>query len=189
MLRNRISFAVLSAAVLAGGLLASRADAITQYKNLATASYTNEAAQPQPYISGTAYFDGQSNPLLDVVKTGDKASGSAGTIVTWTVRISYPRIADSVLTCGDDSPAKTVVVTDPIPAAFSYNTGTVEVSTNDGGTWTAVADGGSGLGFTVAYAAGTLTVSTPDLVEGQGDTVNCGASPQALQFRFKATKL
>ena len=184
MVRNRTMTFLALAAVFTAGV--ARASVI--FTNTATANYNNEAGQAQTAVLGATTFTSQSNPLLTVVKTGDKSSGPVGTVVTWTVRISYPRIADIPLVCGDDSQAKGVVITDPIPAAFNYNAGSVEVSTNDGATWTAVPDGGSGLGFTVAFAAGTLTVNTPDLVEGQGDTVNCGASPQALRFRFKATK-
>jgi hypothetical protein len=184
MLRNQMTCAVLLAAVLAAG--AARATVI--FTNTATANYNNEAAVAQPPVLGTVGFTGQSNPVLAVVKTGDKASGPSGTVVTWQVRVSYPRVADVPLVCGDDSKAQSVVITDPIPAGFTYNANSVDVSTDDGGTWTPVADGASGLGFTVAFGALTLTVNTPDLVEGQGDTVNCGASPQALAFRFKATK-
>jgi hypothetical protein len=172
------------AATLAAG--AARATVI--FTNTATANFNNEAGVAQTAVLGATTFTGQSNPVLAVVKTGDKAAGPAGTVVTWKIKVTYPRIADVPLVCGDDSQAQSVVITDPIPAGFTYSANSVEVSTDDGGSWTGVNDGASGLGFSVAFGAGTLTVNTPNLVEGQGDTANCGASPQALAFRFQATK-
>ena len=186
MLRNKLGYAVISAVVVTAGA----AHAVTTITNTATANFNNEAAVAQTAILGSTTFTAQSDPVLAVVKTGDKASGPFGTVVTWRVRVAYPRVADVPLLCEDDSKATSVVVTDPIPAGFTYNTGTLRVSNDDAATFSAATDavGGDPLGFNVSYAAGLVTANCPDLVEGQGDTVNCAASPKALVIEFKATK-
>jgi hypothetical protein len=182
---------VLLEGVLAGGLIASQARATTVITNTATANFKNEAAQAQPSVNGSTVFTSQSEPVLSVVKTGDKAQGPVGTIVTWTIRVAYPKLAGGGGLCGDDSKATNVVITDPVPAGFLHVANSTEVSTDDGTTWTGVNDGSSGNGFTVAFAGTTVTVNTPDLVEGQGDPAgSCApvADVKALAFRFKATK-
>jgi hypothetical protein len=188
MVRNRMMTAMAVAAMLTAGA----AHAVTTITNTATANYNNAAAIAQTAVNGSTTFTAQSDPVLAVVKTGDKAQGPKGTVVTWHVRISYPRIADVPLICGDDSKAQGVVVTDPIPAGFTYNAGTIKVSTDDGVTFgaagTDAVDGVDASGFNVSYGAGTVTANLSDLVEGQGDSVNCAASPKALVVEFKATK-
>ena len=186
MLRNKLNFAVLSAVMLTAGA----ANAVTTITNTATANFNNEAAVAQTAVLGSTTFTAQSDPVLAVVKTGDKASGPSGTVVTWQIRVAYPRIADVPLICGDDSKATSVVITDPIPAGFTYSAGTLRVSNDNGATFSAATDavGGDPLGFDVSESGGLVTANCPDLVEGQGDTVNCATSPDALVIELQATK-
>ncbi|MEK7474567.1 MAG: hypothetical protein AAB152_02930 [Candidatus Coatesbacteria bacterium] len=180
----------MAAMAVAAVMAAGAAQAVTTITNTASANFTNEAAVAQTAVTGSTTFTAQSDPVLSVIKTGDKAAGPSGTVVTWRVRVAYPRVADVPLVCGDDSKAQGVVITDPIPAGFTYSAGTLRVSNDDAVTFSVATDavGGDPLGFDVSFGAGTVTANCPDLVEGQGDTVNCGASPAALVIEFKATK-
>jgi hypothetical protein len=181
---------MMTAMAVAAVLTAGAAHAVTTITNTATANFNNEALVAQTAVLGSTTFTAQSDPVLAVLKTGDVSSGPKGTVVTWRIRVAYPRVTDVPLICGDDSKAQSVVITDPIPAGFTYNAGTLRVSNDDGATFSAATDavGGDPLGFNVSYAAGLVTANCPDLVEGQGDTVNCAASPKALVIEFKATK-
>ena len=188
MLRNKIRFAVLSAAVLGAGA----AQAMTSVTNTASANYKSETGIAQTAVTGSTNFGVSSDPVLSVVKTGDVSKGPKGTVVTWQIRVSYPRIADTDGVCGDDSKAQSVVVTDPIPAGFTYNPGTIKVSVNDGSTFglagTDASDSVDASGFDVSEASGIVTAKPSDFVEGQGDTVNCGTQPKALVVEFQATR-
>lgn len=188
MVRNRVMIGCTIAATLAAGAV----HATTTITNTATANYTNEAAVGQGPVTGSTTFTAQSDPVLAVVKTGDKAAGPSGTVVTWRVRVSYPRIADALNLCEDDSRALSVVITDPVPAGFTYNPGTIRVSTDDGATFgaagTDAVDGVDASGFNVSFAGTTVTANLGTFVEGQGDTANCGTSAKALVVEFMATK-
>lgn len=188
MLRNRITLAVAFATVLAAG----SAQAVTTITNNVTVDFNNEAGQIQTAATGSTTFTAQSDPVLAVVKTGDKAAGPAGTVVTWHIRVAYPRITDALNLCGDDSQATSVVVTDAVPAGFTYNPGSIRVSADDGATFgaagTDASDGIDASGYDVSFAGTTVTANLGSLVEGQGDTANCATSPKALVVELKATK-
>ncbi len=181
---NRTKTICLSAFVVGGLLAPPAAQAITTVTNTATANYKNEAAVAQAAQVGSTVFSAKSDPVLSVVKTRNVGSGPAGTVVIWTIKVTYPRIADIPLVCGDDSNATNVVVTDPIPAAFTYNAGTLEYSTDNGTTFnpnTDVADGDA-----LSIAAGVVTANIGTMTEGQGDAA-CTAGT-AILFRFATTK-
>lgn len=192
MVRNRMMTAMAVTTALAAGLFASQARATAIFTNTGTGNYLNEAGQLMLTVTATANFTGQSNPALAIVKTSAPIAGPSGTIVTWHMRVSYPRIADAALVCGDDSKAKTVVISDVVPIGFTYIAATIKVSADDGVTFgaagTDAADGVDASGYDVSLVTNTVAAKLGDLVEGQGDTVNCGSQPKALVVEFKATK-
>jgi len=187
MVRNRMMTTLAVVTVLTAGA----AHAVTTITNTATANYNNEAAVAQTAVTGSTTFTAQSDPVLAVVKTGDKAAGPSTTVVTWRVRVAYPQIADIPLICGDDSKATSVAITDPIPAGFTYVAGSIRVSADNGATFgafgTDAVDGVDASGYNVSFGGGTVTANLSDLVEGQGDAA-CGSLATALVVEFKATK-
>src|ERR1043166_9640429 len=125
MLRNTRTRLIGAMAAVALGMpmLPGRASAIAILTNTASVAYQNSNNTAQPAATGSTTFTSVSDPVLAVLKTANTTSGGPGTVVTWTLAVTYPRqvlgLPDPGL-CGDDSIAKAVVGTDPIPAGLTY---------------------------------------------------------------------
>ncbi len=187
MLRNVKLLAV--AAVAAAALFGARpAQAITQICNTAYVDFQNEVGTQisAGLTLGSTCFAAESDPVLSIEKINIGAvSGGGGSTVYWEVTTYYPQIADTALVCADDSDATNVTISDPIPAAFTYLPGFLEMSTDNGGTWTPLtdvvdADAGEVVGNTVTVRLGTFT-------EGLGDAACTGVATRR-KIRFKAWK-
>jgi len=188
MLRNtRTKLYGAVAAIALGALgVARNADAINILTNTASVNYANSNNTAQPAATGSTTFTSVSDPVLAVVNTANTTSGGPGTVVTWTIKVTYPKLvlgAPDPGLCGDDSIAKNVVVTDPIPAGFTYVPGSITLSI----------DGGAPAGLSDAadvdagsFAANTVTVSLPNIAEGDGDAACTAAKVKVITFQ--ATK-
>jgi len=186
MLRNtRTKLVAACAAVALGALLGAReASAITILTNTASVNYDNSNNTAQAAAVGSTTFTSVSDPVLAVVKTANTTSGGPGTVVTWTVKVTYPKqvlgLPDPGL-CGDDSIAKNVVMTDPIPVGFTYVPNSITLSV-DGGAPVAQADGTHFL----PAGNGTVSVPLPNFNEGDGDAACTPANVKIIVFQ--ATK-
>jgi len=170
----------LATAAVIGVLSPQGAQAIITVTNQGDVDYENEAGNAQPTVSDTAGFNRKSNPVLSVVKTVDNPTPAIGDTVTYTITITYPRIADVPLVCGDDSAAQNIVFTDVIPTQVTYTAGTVTLAENGGapGTLTDAADADAG-----EVVAGTITVRPSDLAEGDGDAACTPANTRVITFQ------
>ena len=190
--------------MLSGGLVAlalgmfiipGKASAIAILTNTASVDYQNSNSTAQPTATGSTTFTSVSDPVLAVVKTADTTSGGPGTVVTWTIKVTYPRQilggVDPGL-CGDDSIAKNVVARDVIPAGFTYNPGTMTLAIDGAApvALTDIADADAG-----SFLANTVTVNLPNINEGDGDATAgtiaaCGAggTTKVKVITFQATK-
>lgn len=197
MLRNTRTKMYGALALVALGLTvgAREASAIAILTNTASVNYQNSNATAQPAAVGSTTFTSVSDPVLAVVKTANTTAGGPGTVVTWTIKVTYPRQilggVDPGL-CGDDSIAQNVVVSDPIPAGFTYVAGTMTLSI-DGGAPTALTDASDVDAG--SFGAGTVSVNLPNFAEGDGDSTPatigiCGAgnSGKVKVITFQATK-
>jgi len=168
MLRNKmyaVLFGLLAVALF--GASVSRAETIIT--NTGYVDYTNEAGLQQAAAQSATVFTKYANPALAVLKTRDVGKGPQGTVVTYTIKITYPRIGTS---CGDDSVAKNIIFDDTVPAGMTFNTGTLRRNWAGGG-WTVLAD-----------PAGTLiTVPVPDMNEGDGDAACTAANENLIEFK------
>lgn len=183
MLRNTRTrlLGTLAAAVLGTLVVARDASAINILTNTASVNYANSNNTAQPAATGSTTFTSVSDPVLAVVKTANTASGGPGTVVTWTIKVTYPKLvlgAPDPGLCGDDSIAKNVVVTDPIPAGFTYVPSSITLSV-DGGAPVSQAD-------VTHFVANTVTVPVPDINEGDGDAACAAAKVKVVVFQ--ATK-
>jgi fimbrial isopeptide formation D2 family protein len=131
-------------------------------------------------VNSKASFDRKSNPVLSVVKTVDKATPAIGETVTYTITIKYPKVADVVSACGDDSIAKTIVVTDAIPTQVTYTAGTLKLTTN-GGAPVALSDAADADAGEVVGA--DVTVRPSDMNEGDGDAACTAANTRVIEFK------
>jgi len=188
MLRNTRTKLVGTLAVAALGMLfgSREASAITILTNTASVNYDNSNNTAQAAAVGSTTFTSVSDPVLAVVKTADLTSGGPGTVVTWTVKVTYPKQvlgAPDPGLCADDSIAKNVVMTDPIPAGFTYVPGTMTLSI-DGAAPTALTDASDVDAG--SFAGGIVTVALPNIVEGDGDA-GCAAAKVKV-IVFQATK-
>lgn len=181
--------ATFALVAICGAFLPGAASAITQITNTATVNYDNEAAVAQTPATGSTTYAAESDPLLTVLKTRAVGSGPSGTVETFSIKVTYPQIVDATLLCGDDSDADSVVVTDPIPAGFTYVASSLELSTNNGSSYTSLTDGGDAdAGDYNVTNAGAITVSLGTLTEGTGDETGCSSGATARIVRFQATK-
>ena len=176
--------AVLAALVF----LPLSARAATVITNTGTANYTNEAAVAQAAVNGSTVFTVALNPVLTVVKTRDIGKGQSGQVVTFEIRVAYPRKADVLLLCGDDSDALTVNITDAVPAGMTYVANSIKISTNNGGAYgaagTDASDGVDASGFDVSSVAGTVTAKLGTIIEGTGDAACTGVgTTRVVQFK------
>jgi len=173
MLRNKKIAAL--AVVLAGMVFAPfAAQAATVVTNTGSAQFDNEWSQAMAAVTSSTPFLVALNPVLSVVKTHNVATGKAkqGDTVTYTIKVTYPRIG--VGACGDDSNAVNTVITDVVPVSLTFVPGTIQVSTDNGGTF---APGGSEVG-------GTITVNLGTIPEGTGDAACLGvATTQVITFQ------
>jgi len=189
MLHRKI--AVLSV-VLGAALLAPLAvQAATVITNTGTANYQNEAAQAQAAVNSSTVFTVAVDPVLTVVKTRDIGKGKTGTVVTYEIRVAYPRVADALTICGDDSNAVATTITDAIPAGMTFVNNSMRVSTNNGAAWSAYGTNASdgvevGSGYDLRYAAGTMTAILGTIVEGTGDAA-CAGVATTLVVQFQVT--
>jgi len=184
MLHKKIAVAVVAAGAVFASLNAQAATVIT---NTGTANYDNESLVAQAPVSGATVFTVAANPVLAVVKTRDIGKGQSGSVVTYQIRVSYPKIADVLLICGDDSDAKNTVITDAIPAGMTYVPGSIKVSTNNGGAFLAGTDASDGVdasGFNVSFAAGSVSAALGTITEGIGECAGVGT---ALVVQFQVT--
>ena len=191
MLRNiKTLLAVLVTAAACGAFLPGGAWAITQITNTATVNYNNEAAIAQTAVTGSTTYAAKSDPLLTVLKTREVGSGPSGTIETFVIKVTYPQISDVESICGDDSDADSVVVTDPIPAGFTFVGGSLALSTNNGTSSAYLTDETSGddAGDYDLSNAGAITVSLGTLTEGTGDEAGCASGATARIVYFQAIK-
>ena len=171
MLRSKMP-SVFALALLGATVSARPAHALVDVCNTATGNYNNSAAVVQAAVIGSTCFTAQSNPILVIDKTRSPGNGAPGTNVTFDIKVTYPKIVDGPLVCGDDSTATSVVITDPIPSGaggFSYvgGAGTLQLSTDNGGTFvdkTAVADADE-----LSVVGAMLTANLANFTEGQGD--------------------
>jgi hypothetical protein len=184
---RRMLFACLVAVAVAGVMLPGAAQAMYTITNTGTVNFDNEAGTPQTAVSGSTTFTAESDPILVVVKTRDVGSGPSGTTVTFQIKVTYPQIADTALLCGDDSDADSVVMTDAIPAGFTYDGETMRLSVNNGSTWTNLTDADDSPTDEANYSGGTITVGLGTLTEGMGDAA-CGMAGAARIIEFQATK-
>jgi len=185
----------MAAVIVAGAIFASlTAQAATVITNTGTANFDNESAVAQTAVTGSTVFTVAANPVLSVVKTRDIGKGQSGTVVTYQIRVSYPRVADVLLLCGDDSNAVNTTITDLIPAGMTYNIGTIRVSNDNGATWLVATDGSDGVevisGYDIDFGittAGTITAKLGTIIEGLGD-VACAGVASTKVIEFKVTK-
>jgi len=180
---------VVLSVLLAGVVLAPlAANAATTITNTGTVNYTNEALAAQAAVNGSTVFTVSLNPVLTVVKTRDIGKGQTGQVVTFEIRVAYPRKADVLLLCGDDSDALTVNITDAVPVGMTYVPASIKVSTNNGGAFgpagTDASDGVDASGFDVSSVAGTVTAKLGTIIEGTGDAACTGiATTRVVQFK------
>jgi len=177
------------AVVLAGAIFSSlNAQAASVITNTGTVNYTNEAAVAQAAVVGNTVFTVSLNPVLTVVKTRDIGKGQSGQVVTFEIRVAYPRKTDVLLLCGDDSDALTVNITDAIPAGMTYVASSIKVSTDNGGAFspagTDASDGVDASGYDVSSVAGLVTAKLGTIIEGTGDAACTGvATTRVVQFK------
>lgn len=171
---------LLAAAAVLGALGPQVAQAIITDTNRGDVDYDNEAGSAQPTVSDTANFTRKSSPVLSVVKTVDNPTPAIGDTVTYTITVSYPRIADVPLVCGDDSAAQSIVFTDVIPARVTYTAGTLTLAENGGApvTLTDAADADAG-----EVVTGTVTVRPSNMNEGDGDAACTPANTRVITFQ------
>lgn len=190
MLRNVKLLAV--AAVAAAALFGARpAEAITNICNTAYVDFENEANTPitPGMTTGSTCFAAESDPVLVIEKINTGAvSGGSGTTINWEITTYYPKISDIENLCGDDSNALNVTISDPIPAAFTYVPGTLEVSTDNGGTWTPLTDAADSPTDEGEVVGSTVTVRLGSFAEGLGDAACVGGVTGRQKIRFQATK-
>lgn len=191
MLRNiKTLLAVLVTAAVCGAFLPGTASAITQITNTATVNYDNEAAVAQTPATGATTYAAESDPLLSVLKTATIGSGPSGTVETFVIKVTYPKISDVENICGDDSDADSVVVTDLVPVGFTYLASSLKLSVDNGTSFTDLTDGGGDdEGDYDVTTSGTVTVSLGTLTEGTGDEVGCSSGATARIITFQATKI
>ena len=190
MLRNKVWLAIPMIAV---GLAARPAHAIENVCNTAYVDFTNSASTAMTAVVSSTCFTAQSNPVLSVVKTPDKWSGVLpGDTVTYTVTVSYPKLslpAPDPGLCNDDSQAKNIVITDPLPAGVTYVPNSLKYGFN-GAPLAAKTDAASD--DELQYISGTKTVSTdlsiPALNEGDGDGACAGQTTRTIQIQYQVTK-
>jgi hypothetical protein len=172
--------------VMAGAMFASlSAQAATVISNTGTANYENEWTVAQAAVTSTTEFLVASNPVLTVVKTHDKVGKQHSTdVVTYEIRVAYPKIADAALLCGDDSAAVNTVITDAIPGSMTKVNNSIQISTDNGTTWsvagTDASDGVDASGYDVSIVAGTLTANLGTITE-------CTDGASTIVIRFQAT--
>ena len=171
MLCNKI-LSICTLVLLGTALAARPAHALVDVCNTATGNYNNSAAVVQAAVNGSTCFTAQSNPILSIVKTRNPGTGAPGTNVTFDIKVTYPKIVDVPLVCGDDSTATSVVITDPIPSGangFTYvgGAGTLQLSTDNGGSF--VNKSSASDADELSVVGSTLTANLANFVEGQGD--------------------
>lgn len=154
--RARLLAAAAALAVLAGRPVAAG----TVILNQGTASVQNEANVAQPAVVATVNFTVQANPALAIRKTANPPVGVTGQRAEYTLAMTYPQIGAS---CGDDSPAAGVSLTDTIPAGMTYVANSTSVSVDNGATFglgTDAADGTDVPGIAaVTFSANRVTVT------------------------------
>jgi hypothetical protein len=183
----RLKFLLMAAlAAVCGAFLPGTALAIDQITNTASVDYSNEALVAQTTATGSTTFAAESDPVLLVVKTRNPGSGPSGTPVTFSIKITYPVFDDDYDFCGDDSDAKGVVVTDPIPSGFTYVLGTLKLSEDNGAGYTTLTDPVDGDEGDFNGTTKIITVSLGTLTEGMGDAA-CDEDTARI-ITFQATK-
>lgn len=180
----------LMLAMFLGGMVSApfTARAATVITNTGAVNYNNEAAQAQAAVTGSTVFTVALDPVLTVVKTRDIGKGRSGQVVTFQIRVAYPRQADALTLCGDDSDAVGASVTDAIPAGMTYVPASIKVSMDNGGTFslsgTDASDGVDASGFNVSFGGGTVTAILGTIIEGTGDAACTGVgTTRVVQFQ------
>jgi len=172
--------------VLAGAIFASlNAQAASVISNTGSAAFENEWSVAQAAVTGSTEFLVSLNPVLTVVKTHDKVGKQHSTdVVTFDIRVAYPKIVDGPGLCGDDSNAVNTVITDAIPATMTKVNDSIQISTDNGATFgpvgTDAVDGVDTSGYNVSIVAGTLSATLGTIVE-------CTSGASTIVIRFQAT--
>jgi hypothetical protein len=131
-----VNRAVCALAALATVALPVSVNGASTITNQGTVHYTNEAGTLMVPQVASADFGLKDNPVLTVAKARNPISGPSGTNVTYTLTVEYPQLGGS---CGDDSAAQNVTLTDTVPAGMTFAgaDGTaVEYSIDGGTSWT-----------------------------------------------------
>ena len=139
-------------------------------------------------VSASALIDIAGNPSLSVTKEIDPLSGAGpyarGGTVYIRIRVSYPQLPDSVAGCGDDSQARSVVISDDLAAAsgpgFAYQVNTVEVSETGVAGLAALADGASDAVATNNSAGNVVSVTFANPI---AECTTGGAVERVIRFR------
>lgn len=185
MLRNKISaFCVAFAAVaVVGALLPRPASAIMQICNTAYVDYQNDGGTGMAQgKSPLSCFDRKSNPTLTVTKTVSNPTPAIGDTVTYTITVRYPKVTDVAAVCGDDSSARTIVVSDVLPVEVTYAPNSITLSEN-GGAPAAIADAnGWNLGTRTVTVGGAGALIT-NMNEGDGDAACTAANTRVIVFQ------
>jgi len=180
MLRNAksrklkaVNRAVCGLAVLAMVAFPVTVNGASTITNQGTVHYQNEAGAAMLPEVATALFGLKDNPVLTVAKVRSPISGPSGTNVTYTLTVEYPQLGGS---CGDDSAAQNVTLTDTVPAGMTFAgaNGTAIEYTVDNVTWT------------------PMTATNYDGASGQiripmGTIPECTTGAAARQVRFHVT--
>jgi len=134
-------------------------------------------------MSATVSADttGPTPPILESRHTLSPTAGPCGTVITHTVRVTYPRHNDVLLVCGDDAPATGLEVSSSFSSWDEYVPGSMSLSTDDGATWTPLTDAnGDDDGFANSW---NCVVYMTDMPEGTGDPA-CSPGTARL-FRYQ----
>jgi hypothetical protein len=143
MLRNAksrklkaVNRAVCGLAVLAMVAFPVTVNGASTITNQGTVHYQNEAGAAMLPEVATALFGLKDNPILAVAKARNPISGPSGTTVTYNLTVTYPQLGGS---CGDDSAAQNVTLTDTVPAGMTFagaNGTAIDYSIDNGISWT-----------------------------------------------------
>jgi len=185
MLRNKISTVCLAFAAVAvlGVLLPRPASAIMQICNTTYVDYQNDGGTAMTQgKSPLSCFDRKSNPTLTVTKSVLPAAPAIGDTVTYTITVKYPKVADVLSACGDDSKAKNIVVSDVLPLEVTFKPASITLSEN-GGAPAGIADAnGWNLGTRTVTVGGAGALIT-DMNEGDGDAACTAVNTRVITFQ------